>query len=126
MRKTLCLMATAALVFAACGRQHEAEGVVKEFLKTNLNEASSLKIVSFDDIDSTRRVNDSIIQSMRKATDQSAIYKKGIDYADGERTQTLMILRVKYRLGEEEINDTYYLNNTMTEVVAVKTNYADN
>lgn len=110
------------LLFAACGRQHDAESIVKDFMNENLSDASTLSGVEFAKIDSTRRLNDSIIYRMREIVDYSDKYKRNIKYSDYKAGENLIILRVAYKLEGDNYSDTYYLDNDFTHVVAVKIN----
>lgn len=112
------------LLLASCGKQHQAESLVKDFMEEHLTDPSSLSKVTFRDIDSTSAFcNDSIIQLIRAHAAESGRYRSDIVYAkpDGA-TGKLIFIRVNYRLKDQEMSDTYYLNPSLTGVVAVKTN----
>lgn len=115
---SICAM----LMFAACGQQHDAETLVEDFMKENLNNSSSLSSVEFAKLDSTARLNDSIINILRADSKQSDRYRNDIRYADSRQEKVLKMLRVKYTLGTDECSDTYYLDKSLTKVIAVKIN----
>ena len=121
MKTRHALIMSAGLLFASCGQQHQAESVVKEFLEENLKDASTLSITEYGEIDSTRYLNDSIINELRKSVN-NALYKGDIKFSQPDAKSKLIILRVKYNVNEKEYHDTYYLNNEMTEVVTLKNN----
>lgn len=115
---SICVM----LLFAACGQQHDAETLVEGFMKENLIDSSSLSGVEFAKLDSTARLNDSIINILRADSKQSERYRNDIRYADNKQDKSLKILRVKYMLGTEECSDTYYLDKNLTNIIAIKIN----
>lgn len=124
MKAKACFTALCAvLLLASCGQQHQAESVVEDFMQQYVKDYGNLRITEFDDIDSTRYINDSIIGAMRKATESCAVYKPGIEYGENpDPKKKLKIVRVSYEIGGATYNDTYYLDNGMQCVVALKSN----
>lgn len=124
MRHFVLAAAAIALVLCSCGKQYKAEGVVKAFLKENVRSGSEPRSLHFRDIDSTRHVNDSLITVLRANAENSGRYKPGVKYEEkqGGDRRTLIIARVEYMLGDSAYSDTYYLDEDMTGVVAVKPN----
>ncbi|MBR4363488.1 MAG: hypothetical protein IKP33_00950 [Prevotella sp.] len=112
------------LFLASCGKQHQAESVVKDFMEAHLVDPSSLSDVTFRDLDSTTTFRgDSLIQQLRKAAAASGRYQSNASYeAPDGASNKLLFVRVSYRQKGEERSDTYYLNSSLTGVVAVKTN----
>lgn len=111
------------LLFASCGQQHNAESIVKEFMRQNLNDASQLNDIEFADIDSTKYINESMVKNIREAANRSPQYKHGIIYnATSVVGRQLIIARVHYKIGEKKFRDTYYLDENVTAVVAFKNN----
>lgn len=111
------------MTLASCtGRQGEAEKTVANFMEANLNEAKQMKITDFSRLDSTNKVKDSTVVAIRNAAEQGGRYRRGISYAPASKRGMLYIVRVNYRLNNDEHSDTYYLNETLDKVVAVKNN----
>ena len=110
------------LLFASCGKQHQAETVVKEFMQENLKEPSALKSMAFKSLDSTKVIGDSLIAVLRKGAQESSRYKSSMEFAERGTETKLMITRVTYKLNDEEFQDTYYLDGSLSSVVAVKCN----
>ena len=111
------------LLLVSCnGRQHNAENAVAEFMAANINNAKEMKITNFSRLDSTTKVKDSVIVALRKNVETSGRYRKGLQYAQPSARKMLYILRVNYRMGEAECCDTYYLDENLERVVAVKNN----
>ena len=110
------------LLLASCGQQHKAETLVEDFMDKNLKSPSKVSIIEFAKIDSTKRINDSIITNMRTVAEQSERYNQGIVYDKSGHGKTLITLRVQYRIANDTCSDTYYLDKELTKVVAFKTN----
>lgn len=109
------------LLVIACGQQHDAEVVIKDFMKENMVNYSEIDDLKFTDIDSTKRITDSIVTAMRKAANTSKVYKKNIIYK--EYTGNNMIMsRINYKLDNKDYSDTYYLNSELTHIIAFKIN----
>lgn len=115
------IMCSVALLLASCGRQHNAESTVKDFMEENLKEPSTLSDVSFNGIDSTRYLNDSIVSAIRQNAQSTATqYKSGIEYGNGSIGKSLVTVRVNYTVGGAVYTDTYYLDKELSRVVAFK------
>ena len=106
------------LSFASCGRQHDAEQTVKAFVEANMeNGGDDITSRDFADLGTTRHINDSIIQLMRHRG--APLFKKTITYPtapDGE----LYYLRMSYVHQGDTLQNTFYLNQDLTEIVAFK------
>ena len=106
------------LSFASCGRQHDAEQTVKAFVEANMeNGGDDITSRDFADLGTTRHINDSIIQLMRHRG--APLFKKAITYSttpDGE----LYYLRMSYVHQGDTLQNTFYLNQDLTEIVAFK------
>lgn len=120
MRRIFHPLFCAVMMFSACGQQHEAEVLVKDFMNENLKNPAALTNVDFAKLDSTSRLNDSIINVLRTLAGQSGRYRDGIRYSDKKQEKPLKILHVQYKIDTTECSDTYYLSRDMTEIIAVK------
>lgn len=115
------IMCSFALLLASCGRQHNAENIVTDFMEQNLKEPSTLSNVRFNDIDSTRYLNDSIVSAIRQNVKSTATqYKSPIEYGSDDIGKSLVTVRVDYTVGGNSYTDTYYLDKELTSVVAFK------
>ena len=106
------------LLFASCGRQHDAEQTVKAFVEANMeNGGKDISNRDFADLGTTRHIKDSIILVMRQRGAQH--FKRSITYpalSEGE----LYYLRMSYVHQGDTLQNTFYLNQDLTEVVAFK------
>lgn len=122
MRRIFYPLFCAVMMFSACRQQHDAEVLVKDFMNENLKNPTALTNVDFAKLDSTARLNDSIINVLRSLAGQSGRYRDGIRYSDKKQEKPLKILRVQYKIDTTECSDTYYLSRDITEVIAIKAN----
>ena len=105
------------LLLASCGKQYDAEKTVEAFVDQYAENAGALKGIDFADIGTTRHISDSLIQVMRHRG--APLFKKGINYGqvpDGE----LYYLRMRFIHEGDTLQNTFYLNQELTEVVAFK------
>ena len=63
----------AMLLLASCGRQHQAKGLVKDFVKAYATE--EIDINSFSDLDSTKVISDSLLQEIRLRAEKDTLFK---------------------------------------------------
>ena len=121
--KSIYIIIGVALTLAACNpRQSDAENAVADFMEKNITNPEKMKITGFSRLDSTSKVKDSVVVAIRKATDSNGRYKKGITYHQANNHAMLYMLRVNYTMGKDEMCDTYYLDKSLQNVVAVKNN----
>lgn len=111
---TLCL---GVLLFASCGKQHTAEQTVKDFVAQNMQDGVETSGVDFADLGTTRHITDSLVAKMRKNGAQ--LYKSGIQYAQAP-SGDMYYLRMRYLYKGDTLQNTFYLDSTLTQVVAFK------
>ena len=123
-RKSLYIIIGVALVLlsVSCGQQHQAKGVIQDFVDQYATQPSERGSISIAKFDSTRILNDSVISRMRANADTIQRYRKPIKYADGPAGKKLFVVRIGYAIDGTEYSDTYYLDENLTHVVAFKTN----
>lgn len=123
MKHTLYIIIGIALLTVSCdGRQGNAETAVEEFMAANLNNAKDMKITGFSQLDSTQKIKDSTLTMIRHNAENNGRYKKGLTYASPSARNMLYILRVNYKIEKNDFCDTYYLDESLGKVVAVKNN----
>ena len=111
---TLCL---GGLLFASCGKQYTAEQTVKAFVVENMKEEVNACVIDFADLGTTRHINDSLIAKMRK--NGAELYKSGIKYGQTPAGD-IYYLRMKYLHEGDTLQNTFYLDSELKEVVAFK------
>ena len=111
---TLCL---SVLFVASCGKQHTAEQTVKDFVAQNMQEGVETKRLGFGDLGTTRHINDSLVAQMRKKG--AELFKSGIAYGQLP-TGEVYYLRMKYLHQGDTLQNTFYLDSELKEVIAFK------
>ena len=111
---TLCL---GVLLVASCGKQHTAEQTVENFVAENMKEGVETKRIGFGDLGTTRHISDSLVAEMRKKGDE--LYKSGIKYGNVPAGE-VYYLRMKYLHEGDTLQNTFYLDSELKEVVAFK------
>ena len=106
------------LLLASCGKQHNAEQTVKAFVEDNMeNGGSDISDRDFADLGQTRHINDSLIALMHQRG--APLFKQGITYPTASQNE-LFYLRMRYVHDGDTLQNTFYLNQELTEVVAFK------
>ena len=109
-----------ALVLSGCGQKHKAKSVIVSFIEENTTLADMNR--SFDRLDSTYRLTDSIIVSMQQQARQLPQLKKGVTFGKYPQGEALLYQRVKFCNESDTIRMTFYMDRAMTNVVACKEN----
>jgi hypothetical protein len=105
------------LLFASCGKQYTAEQTVKAFVAENMKEEVTASVIDFADLGTTRHINDSLIAKMRK--NGAELYKSGIKYSKAP-SGDIYYLRMKYLHEGDTLQNTFYLDSELKEVIAFK------
>ena len=122
-RPSYVIIGISLLLFASCGQQHQAKEVIQAFVDEHVTEPASRSSISIVKFDSTRVLNDSIIQAMRANADTILRYSaKPIKYDESPARRKLYVARITYTIHGAEYSDTYYLDEQLSHVVAFKSN----
>ena len=105
------------LLLVSCGQQYHAERTVEDFVDANAEAPEAMTRRNFADLGTTRHINDSLISIMRQR--RAEHYKKDIKYPDVPQGD-LYYLRIRYVHEGDTLQNTFYLNQELTEVVAFK------
>ena len=115
--RTYIIIGVMLLLLASCGKQYDAEQTVKDFVESNIDNADKVSGRDFADLGTTRHINDSLINVMhQRGADH---FKQGIAYPDAPDGD-LYYLRMRYVYDGDTLQNTFYLNQELTEVVAFK------
>jgi|GEM_PF-2375393 len=113
----------AALLVTACGGpNHNAKSLVKDFVKENMVNPGDYDLV-IEKVDTTRYISKDKVETMRKTTHHSGLYKQGIKYEVGETPQTLTYANVRITDKKDKNNshvETFYFDKDVTRVIAFK------
>ena len=105
------------LLLTACGQQYKAEKAVEAFVDANAIEPGEIAHRDFADIGTTRHISDSLIDVMRHRG--APLFKKDIPYPQ-KPSGDLIYLRMRYIHKGDTLQNTFYLDNEVKEVVAFK------
>jgi hypothetical protein len=116
-RAYIIIGVSALLLFASCGQQHKAESLVSNFVAENIEDPSAISGKDFAELGTTRHLSDSLIKVMRQRG--AANFKKGISYGKIP-SGDLYYLRMSYISNGDTLQNTFYLDSDLSEVVAFK------
>lgn len=122
MKKTL-LIILSAMLFASCGEQHKAEGIVKQFLNENL--VNSEYKAQYGKLGHTQKIDDLKLRGMRQATQQSdKLFKKSVQYGAYQELPQLLFIRTTIIQDKDTFIRTIYLHPELHDdgVLAIKEN----
>ena len=111
------IIGIALLLFASCGQQYKAESLVSDFVAENMENPSAISGKDFADLGTTRHLSDSLIKVMRQRG--AANFKKGISYGKIP-TGDLYYLRMSYINNGDTLQNTFYFDSELSEIVAFK------
>lgn len=112
----IIIICSITLVAVSCGKQHKAESAVKDFLYQNMTAADYS--ISFNKIDSTKNLTDSMIIVMKNSAKKNRLFKKNIEYGNGNKPY--IFTKAKICNGKDTVPYTFYLDNTLKNVIAFK------
>lgn len=127
MKKYIVILLMGLVVLAtSCGQQHQAQGLVKDFLNENLN-GSDCSFERFSRISQTAMIDANKIMQLRKEMANSPNMKRGISYQEGDFPDTLLYIRATYKLTDingtkQEFTQTFYMDKELTRIIAFKQN----
>ena len=111
--KNLIYIIGIVLLLTACGQQHRAKSVVKDFMETY--QKGDVDYLEFSDVDSTRVLSDSLINALQQQAGKDVTFQK-------RTSTTLLLIRAKYLLDDDTCSTTFYLDPSTMGVVACKQN----
>ena len=106
------------LLITACGRQGDAESLVKDFISQNAVNPEKVVLLDFGNLDSTKVIKDSVIQTLQER--ENPVFKKGINYAVKTSGHMLYFLRTQLVYEGDTLRQTFYLDEQLQQVVAIK------
>lgn len=106
------------LLITACGRQGDAESLVKDFISQNAVDPEKVVLLDFGNLDSTKVIKDSVIQTLQER--ENPVFKKDINYAVKTSGRMLYFLRTQLVYEGDTLRQTFYLDEQLQQVVAIK------
>ena len=105
------------LLLASCGQQYAAKQKVKEFVRQHATD--EIDITSFSDLDSTRVISDSLLQTMRKTALSDPLFKD-VRLGDIPKSPTLLYIRMRFNYEGQEMAKTFYFDPDLEGIVMFK------
>ena len=117
--KKFLFLSVAIVLLTGCTMQHKAESMADNFLEANAKDLSEMQSRHYLDLDSTRLITDSVLHALRQSQHPhlSATGDADITYKGG---QMLYLLPMRYTCKGEDCRMTFYLDQQMQHVMAVK------
>lgn len=111
----IIIICSITLVAVSCGKQHKAESAVKDFLDQNMTAADYS--ISFNKIDSTKNLTDSMIIVMKIVRKKQAFQE---EHRIRNGNKPYIFTKTKICNGKDTVPYTFYLDNTLKNVIAFK------
>lgn len=108
------------VALAGCGKQHKAERVVNDFIDANIS--LSDYEVKCSAVDSTDRVPQERIMTMRKSVPADPLFKRGVSFRSVPLSGKYMFMRAKIISDKDTLVRTFYMDTAFEGVIAFKQN----
>lgn len=110
------------MLLTACGQQHQAEGIIEDFLDANL--VNSDFRVDYGKLGTTRKLDDHRLRQMQKASTTDKLFKHPIRYGAYKELGELLYLKTTIIQETDTFVRTIYLHPELSEdgVMAIKEN----
>lgn len=119
-RVIISVSAALSVLLSGCGQGHKVHKLVENFLEQQMNVAG-YDVVEWGKIDSTFRVSSDVLAQMRHQG--NLLVKRTLPYqAPTNKLNYITVKYVKTGAVQDTVNQTFYLNDQMTGVVAFKNN----
>ena len=119
MKKLLYLSAFV-LVLCGCGQKHKAKALIGSFVEENTTLGDMRR--SYDKVDSTFKLTDSIIQNMQKHAPALPHFKKDITFGQPRAGEPILYTRTRFTSENDTLHYTFYMDRDLTQVIACKEN----
>ena len=123
MRTLLQIIITAlmAVMICSCSDNSKAKSLVDDFMENNMADTVKVTDVAYSPLDSTTRMNDSIVDELRKEAHSIPLLKKGVTFTQ-KPSPTLRFMNVRYRTKNDTTlrQQTFYFDREVNGIVVVK------
>lgn len=123
MRTLLQIIITAlmAVMICSCSDNSKAKSLVDDFMQNNMADTVKVTDVVYSPLDSTTRMNDSIVDELRKEAHSIPLLKKGVTFTQ-KPSPTLRFMNVRYRTQNDSTlrQQTFYFDREVNGIVVVK------
>jgi hypothetical protein len=105
-------------LLASCGKQYKAETLVEEFIEQNAIAPEKMVSRNFAKLDSTKVIRDSLVEAMQQRG--GILFKKDIAYPAASANRMLYFLRMKFVYEGDTLQQTFYIDESLQQVVSFK------
>ena len=123
MRTLLQIIITAlmAVMICSCSDNSKAKSLVDDFMENNMADTVKVTGVVYSPLDSTTRMNDSIVDELRKEARSIPLLTEGVTFTQ-KPSPTLRFMNVRYRTQNDATlrQQTFYFDREVNGIVVVK------
>ncbi|MCK8623157.1 hypothetical protein [Prevotella sp. E13-27] len=116
--KHFFLVCASFALLSSCGQQSDAEQLVEQFITDYAVDPTQIDVIEFNKLDSTKNINDSIVNAMQSKTDE--LFKNDIDYSVKQSGRMLYFIRMHYAYKGDTLSKTFYIDESMQHIVSFK------
>lgn len=117
----IIITALTAVMICSCSDNSKAKSLVDDFMENNMADTVKVTDVVYSPLDSTTRMNDSIVDELRKEARSIPLLKKGVTFTQ-KPSPTLRFMNVRYRTKNDTTlrQQTFYFDREVNGIVVVK------
>ena len=117
----IIITALMAVMICSCSDNSKAKSLVDDFMENNMADTVKVTDVAYSPLDSTTRMNDSIVDELRKEAHSIPLLKKGVTFTQ-KPSPTLRFMNVRYRTKNDTTlrQQTFYFDREVNGIVVVK------
>ena len=117
----IIITALMAVMICSCSDNSKAKSLVDDFMQNNMADTVKVTDVAYSQLDSTTRMNDSIVDELRKEAHSIPLLKKGVTFTQ-KPSPTLRFMNVRYRTKNDSTlrQQTFYFDREVNGIVVVK------
>ena len=117
----IIITALMAVMICSCSDNSKAKSLVDDFMQNNMADTVKVTDVAYSQLDSTTRMNDSIVDELRKEAHPIPLLKNGVTFTQ-KPSPTLRFMNVRYRTQNDSTlrQQTFYFDREVNGIVVVK------
>ena len=117
----IIITALMAVMICSCSDNSKAKSLVDDFMENNMADTVKVTDVAYSPLDSTTRMNDSIVDELRKEARSIPLLTEGVTFTQ-KPSPTLRFMNVRYRTKNDSTlrQQTFYFDREVNGIVVVK------
>ncbi|MCI7597215.1 MAG: hypothetical protein SOY06_00800 [Prevotella sp.] len=117
----IIITALMAVMICSCSDNSKAKSLVDDFMENNMTDTVKVTDVAYSQLDSTTRMNDSIVDELRKEAHSIPLLKEGVTFLQ-KPSPTLRFMNIRYRTQNDSTlrQQTFYFDREVNGIVVVK------